>query len=177
MRRTNIEYSWPVAYLTEGKPAIPPAPGGRQRAIPRDWQIFYRPSYCNMQCVANSTMAHFCFLEHQNLRINLQKGFSFWSFVPGPHWGWTSPDPLAPVVQILDMPLTVRDCWSELYLNKISHLHDLLPWRTWRETRPWQFREQLYTQTMIKQTNWWQLTMHRTIGLMALTRYAIGLTD
>jgi len=23
-------------------------------------------------------MSHFCFVEHQNLRITLQKGFSFW---------------------------------------------------------------------------------------------------
>jgi len=27
--------------------------------------------------MANSIMSHLCFLEHQNLRINLHKGFSF----------------------------------------------------------------------------------------------------
>jgi len=52
-------------------------------------------------------MSHFRFLEHQNLCISLQKSFSFWGwppyggFIPGPHWGIPSPDPLAPDVQIL----------------------------------------------------------------------------
>jgi len=35
-----------------------------------------------MQGIANSNMSHFCFLWHQNLHINLQKGFNFWGLHP-----------------------------------------------------------------------------------------------
>jgi len=53
-------------------------------------------------------MSHFGFLEHQNLRINLQKGLSLWGRRPQTLDRGFIQSRLLPIVQILNMPLSAE---------------------------------------------------------------------
>jgi len=53
-------------------------------------------------------MSHFGFLEHQNLRINLQKGLSLWGRRPQTLDRGFIQSRLLPIVQILNMPLAAE---------------------------------------------------------------------
>jgi len=94
-------------------------------------------------------MSHFRFLEHQNLRSNLQKSFRFWGPSSIPHSGAQGPSPnrgsastwrlpsRVPVVQILNTPLynrpTIQFCADSDSQPTVdpNPNHSLRHWSLW----------------------------------------------